>query len=48
MIGITINAQRQLEFGRIDNECNYQYNNEEDDMIKQYTEYQLQKPQTDV
>jgi hypothetical protein len=48
MIGITINTQRQLEFGRIDNECNYQYNNEEEEIIKQYTEYQLQKSQSDV
>jgi hypothetical protein len=48
MVGITINTQRQLEFGRVDSECNYQYNNEEDEMIKQYTEYQLQKTQSDV
>ncbi len=48
MIGITINTERQLEFGRIDNACNQQYNNEEDEIIKQYTEYQLQKPQSDV
>ncbi len=48
MIGITINTQRQLEFGRVDQECNYQYNEEEDEIIKQYTEYQLHKPQSDV
>ena len=48
MIGITINTQRQLEFGRVDSACNYHYNEEEDEIIKQYTEYQLHKPQSDV
>jgi hypothetical protein len=48
MVGITINKQRQLEFGRIASECSYQYKDEEEEIIKQYTEYQLQKPQSDV
>ncbi|CAF0746219.1 unnamed protein product [Adineta steineri] len=53
MIGITISTQRQLEFGRVDNECNYEYNTEEhEEMIKPPPpppiEYQIQKPQTDV
>ncbi len=48
MIGITINRQRQLEYAHVDNECNYQYNDEEDEIIKQYTDYQLRKPQSDV
>jgi hypothetical protein len=48
LVGITINAQRQLEFGRVENECNYDYQNEEDEIIEQYTQYQLQKPQSDV
>jgi len=48
LVGITINAQRQIEFGRIDSECNYDYQNEEDEIIEQYTQYQLQKPQSDV
>ena len=48
MVGITINKQRQLEFGRVDSECSYHYNTEEDEIIKQYTEYQMQKPQSDV
>jgi hypothetical protein len=48
LVGITINAQRQLEFGRVENECNYHYQNEEDEIIKQHTQYQLQKPQSDV
>ena len=49
MIGITIQTQRQLEFGSIDTECSYQYDhNGENEIIKQYTEYQLHKPQSDV
>ncbi len=48
LVGITINAQRQLEFGRVENECNYNYPNEEDEIIEHYTQYQLQKPQSDV
>lgn len=43
MIGITIHTQRQLESGGIDNECNDHLNEEENDVIKQYTEYQLHK-----
>jgi hypothetical protein len=48
MIGITINTQRQLEFDNVENEYNYQSDHQEDEIIKQYTEYQLQKPQSDV
>lgn len=48
MIGITINTQRQLESGSDENECDYQYHNEENEIIKHYTEYQLQKTQSDV
>ncbi|CAF4262862.1 unnamed protein product [Rotaria socialis] len=48
MIGITINKQRQLEYEHIDHAFNYQYYNEEDEIIKQYTDYQLQKTQSDV
>jgi hypothetical protein len=48
MIGITINTQRQLENGNIENEDDDQCGNDEDNIIKQYTEYQLQKPQSDV
>lgn len=48
MVGLTINRQRQLEYAHIDNEVSYQYNEEEDEIIKQYTEYQLNKPQTNV
>lgn len=48
MIGITISTQQQLEFGGVDNECDYHYNEEEDDIIKQYAEYQLHKLQSDV
>jgi hypothetical protein len=48
MIGITINTQRQVEFGQIHNECNYEYNNDEDEIIKPNTEYHVQKPQSDV
>ncbi|CAF3366348.1 unnamed protein product [Rotaria sp. Silwood1] len=48
MIGMTINKQRQLECDSVDHEYNYQYHNEEDEIIKQYTDYQLRKPQSDV
>lgn len=48
MIGITIHAQKQVEFGRIDSACDYNYDDEEDEIIKQYTEYQLNKNQSDV
>jgi hypothetical protein len=48
MIGITIGAQRQVEFGRAENECIDECQNEDDEIIQQYTEYQLQKPQSDV
>lgn len=48
MIGITIQAQRQLEFAQIDSACNYQDDKEENEIIKQYTEYQLNKNQSDV
>jgi hypothetical protein len=48
LVGITIHAQRQLEFGRVENECDYNYQNEEDEIIEHYTQYQLQKPQSDV
>ena len=48
MIGITIKTQRQLESGGVDNESDDQNNNEEDQIIKQYTRYQLHKSQSDV
>lgn len=48
MVGITINKQRQLEYQHVDLALNYQYNADEDDIIKQYTDYQLNKPQSDV
>ncbi|CAF0977628.1 unnamed protein product [Rotaria sp. Silwood1] len=48
LVGVTINAQRQLEFGRIDHECNYYYQNEEDEIIEHYTQYQLHKQHSDV
>ena len=48
MIGITIHAQRQLECARSDSECNYTNDKEENNIIKQYTEYQLNKNQSDV
>ncbi|CAF2405670.1 unnamed protein product [Rotaria sp. Silwood2] len=48
LVGVTINAQRQLEFGRIDHECNYYYEKEEDEIIENYTQYQLHKQHSDV
>lgn len=48
LVGITINAQRQLEFGAIDHEINHQYQYTDDQIIEQYTQYQLHKPQSDV
>jgi len=48
LVGITINAQRQIEFGRVENESDYNNPNEEDEIIEHYTQYQLQKPQSDV
>ncbi len=46
MIGITLNTQRQLEYGDVEHECNYQYDNNEEN--QQYISYQLHKPQSDV
>lgn len=48
MIGITIHRQRQLEFGRIDSEFQYQMEPDPDPIIEEYTAYQLNKPQSDV
>ncbi len=49
LVGITIHAQRQLEFERVERACDYNYQDEEEDeIIEQYTKYQLQKPQSDV
>ena len=48
MIGMTINTQRQLEYGPMDNEDNDQHDNEEEEIIKQYTQYQLLKSQSAV
>lgn len=45
---MTINAQRQLEFGRAEHACNYDYPTEDDEAIESYTQYQLNKPQSDV
>lgn len=48
MIGMTIHIQRQLESVSVDEESNPHNDNDEDEIIRQYTEYQLLKPQTDV
>lgn len=48
MIGITINTQRQLEFGRIHQECNYEYHHEEEEMTRHYPDSQMVSSQTDV
>ncbi|CAF2898620.1 unnamed protein product [Rotaria sp. Silwood2] len=48
MVGITINKQRELECDHVDQEYNYLHHNQEDEIIKQYTDYQLHKPQSDV
>ncbi|CAF1156157.1 unnamed protein product [Adineta steineri] len=49
MVGITISAQKQVEFGRIENDFHDHPNHDEqNEIIEQYTEYQLQKPQSDV
>lgn len=48
LVGITINAQRQLEFARVENACNYQYADEEDENYEQDTRYHFSKPQSDV
>lgn len=51
MIGMTIHVQRQLESFPLDGEDNLQHqpdNDGETEIIKQYTEYQLHKPQTEV
>ncbi|CAF0775474.1 unnamed protein product [Rotaria sordida] len=48
MVGITINKQRQVEYGHVEHEYNYPCYNQEDEIIKQYTDYQLRKPQSDV
>lgn len=47
-MGITINAQHQLEFGSIANDHVDQDQDDENQIIEQYTQYQLQKPQSDV
>lgn len=48
MIGMTIHIQRQLESVSLDEESNEPNDNGEDEIIRQYTEYQLLKPQSDV
>ena len=48
MIGMTIHTQRQLESLALDEEETYQHDNDVDEIIKQYTEYQLHKPQSEV
>ena len=48
LVGITINAQRQLEFGpMVDDEPDHDHNGDHQN-LDQYTQYQLQKPQSDV
>ena len=48
LVGITIHAQRQLEFARVENACNYHYQNEDDEHMEDYTQHRWQKSQSDV
>ncbi|CAF0962275.1 unnamed protein product [Adineta ricciae] len=48
MIGITINTQRQLEFGQIHQECNYEYHHEEEEVARHYPDSPMLSSQTDV
>lgn len=47
-MGITISAQRQLEFGPIVNDEPDPYQNGDNQILDQYTQYHFQKPQSDV
>ncbi|CAF0845238.1 unnamed protein product [Didymodactylos carnosus] len=55
LIGLTAHTQRQLEFGKIQDECTYDYDDrgersEPDSrvVIQRYAEYKLNKPQSEV
>ncbi|CAF1453624.1 unnamed protein product, partial [Didymodactylos carnosus] len=54
LIGLTAHTQRQLELGKIQDECTDDYNEREQSVtdprviIKCYTEYKLNQPQSDV
>ncbi|CAF3438343.1 unnamed protein product [Rotaria socialis] len=48
LVGVTIHAQRQLEFGRDESESNYVNPHGEDEMIQQYTQYQINRQHSDV
>lgn len=48
LVGITINAQRQIEFGPMVNDEPDHYHNDDHQNPDQYTQYQFQKPQSDV
>ena len=47
MTGITISTQRQLELDYMEDELKYRDDPEKDEIIKQYTEYQLYEAQGD-
>ena len=48
MIGITIHTQRQLEFGRIDSECNFQYQAENEKPVEEPAQCPAYKSHSDV
>ena len=48
LVGITIHAQRQLEFASVENACNYHYQTEDEERTEDYTQQRWQKPQSDV
>ncbi|CAF3809797.1 unnamed protein product [Rotaria magnacalcarata] len=48
LVGVTIHAQRQFEVGRDESESNNVNPNEEDEMIQQYTQYQINRQHSDV
>ena len=48
LVGITINAQRQLEFARVESACNYHYTDEDNEPYEHDTRYHFSKPQSDV
>jgi hypothetical protein len=48
LVGITIHAQHQLEFGRGESVCINPYQNEQSEQRQDHTKYELCQPQTDV
>jgi hypothetical protein len=48
LVGITIHAQRQLEFAGVEQACDYNYQTEDEERVDDFTQQRWKKPQSDV